>query len=103
MLKALFHILVFPGFLFLFIFGFVVEYADRKLYARLQNRVGPPWFQPFADFIKLVSKEEIIPGRLMRLFSKQRRYSRWPHRLPLFFIYRFIRLKLHFISAGTLS
>ena len=61
MLKALFYILVFPGFLFLFIFGFIAEYVDRKLYARFQNRIGPPWFQPVADFIKLISKEEIIP------------------------------------------
>ena len=61
MLKALFYILVFPGFLFLFIFGFIAEYVDRKLYARFQNRIGPPWFQPVADFIKLLSKEEIIP------------------------------------------
>jgi len=37
------------------------QFLDRKLYARLQNRVGPPWFQPLADFIKLSSKEEIIP------------------------------------------
>jgi len=42
-------------------FSFAAEYIDRKLHARLQNRVGPPWFQPFADFIKLVSKENIIP------------------------------------------
>ena len=34
---------------------------DRILYARLQNRIGPPWFQPFADFIKLIAKEDIIP------------------------------------------
>jgi NADH-quinone oxidoreductase subunit H len=61
MAKALFHILIFPGVCFLFIFGFIAEYVDRKLYARFQNRVGPPWFQPVADFIKLVSKEEIIP------------------------------------------
>ena len=61
MLKALFHILIFPGLFFLFIFGFIAEYVDRKLYARFQNRVGPPWFQPVADFIKLVSKEEVIP------------------------------------------
>ena len=61
MLKALFHILIFPGFFFLFIFGLIAEFVDRKLYARLQNRVGPPWFQPLADFIKLASKEEIIP------------------------------------------
>ncbi|HNW38996.1 MAG TPA: NADH-quinone oxidoreductase subunit H [Candidatus Omnitrophota bacterium] len=61
MLKALFHILIFPGLGFLFVFGFFVEYADRKLYARFQNRIGPPWFQPLADFIKLISKEEVIP------------------------------------------
>jgi len=61
MLKALFHILIFPGLLFLFIFGFFAEYVDRKLYARFQNRIGPPWFQPLADFIKLISKQEIIP------------------------------------------
>ncbi len=59
--RAIFHILVFPGLLFLTIFSFVAEYFDRKLCARLQNRVGPPWFQPLADFIKLISKEEIIP------------------------------------------
>ncbi|MDD5128405.1 MAG: NADH-quinone oxidoreductase subunit H [Candidatus Omnitrophica bacterium] len=61
MLKALFHILIFPGLSFLFVFGFFAEYVDRKLYARLQNRIGPPWFQPLADFIKLISKQEIIP------------------------------------------
>ena len=61
MLKALFHILIFPGLFFLFIFGFIAEYVDRKLCARFQNRIGPPWFQPLADFIKLISKEEIIP------------------------------------------
>ncbi|MDD5409639.1 MAG: NADH-quinone oxidoreductase subunit H [Candidatus Omnitrophica bacterium] len=61
MFKAFFHILIFPGLLFLFVFGFFAEYVDRKLYARFQNRIGPPWFQPLADFIKLVAKEEIIP------------------------------------------
>lgn len=58
---AIFHILVFPGLLFLAVFGFIAEYVDRKLHARLQNRIGPPWFQPVADFLKLLGKEEIIP------------------------------------------
>ncbi len=58
---SLFWILIFPGFLFLCLLGWAVEFIDRKLYARLQNRIGPPWFQPFADFVKLISKEEIIP------------------------------------------
>lgn len=58
---ALFNILVFPGFLFLSVYGLFIEYVDRKLSARMQNRVGPPWYQPLADFIKLISKETIIP------------------------------------------
>jgi len=57
------YILVFPGLLFLSVSGMLLEYVDRKLYAKLQNRVGPPWFQPFADFVKLVSKEDLVPGR----------------------------------------
>jgi NADH-quinone oxidoreductase subunit H len=61
MVSALFYILVFPGFLFVAIFGLAAEFIDRKLYARLQNRAGPPWFQPIADIIKLIAKEEIIP------------------------------------------
>lgn len=61
MITSLFNLLVFPGFLFLCFFGLVMEFVDRKLYARMQNRIGPPWFQPFADFIKLSAKEDIIP------------------------------------------
>jgi NADH-quinone oxidoreductase subunit H len=56
-----FYILVFPGFLFLLGFALAGEWLDRKLYARMQNRVGPPWFQPLADIIKLSAKEDTIP------------------------------------------
>ena len=59
--KELFQLFVFPGVLFLFIFGLSAEYIDRKLCARLQNRVGPPWFQPLADLIKLLAKAEVVP------------------------------------------
>lgn len=58
---ALFHILIYPGFLFLTVLSLVFEYVDRKLYARMQNRVGPPWYQPLADIVKLLSKETVIP------------------------------------------
>ncbi|MCL1846740.1 MAG: NADH-quinone oxidoreductase subunit H [Coriobacteriia bacterium] len=58
---AVLYILIFPGFLFLAFYGTVVEFVDRKIYARLQNRKGPPWFQPVADFIKLLGKETIVP------------------------------------------
>lgn len=61
MLTSLFYIFIFPGLLFLSFYGLILEYLDRKLYARFQNRVGPPWFQPLADFIKLMGKEGIIP------------------------------------------
>jgi NADH-quinone oxidoreductase subunit H len=65
---SLFHLLIFPGFLFLCILGWAAQFADRKLYARMQNRVGPPWFQPAADFLKLVGKECIIPEDADRRF-----------------------------------
>ena len=61
MVKELFYLLVFPGFLFISAFALAGEYIDRKLYARFQNRVGPPWFQPLADLIKLLAKEDVIP------------------------------------------
>jgi NADH-quinone oxidoreductase subunit H len=57
----LFKIIVFPGFIFLSAYSLLAEFVDRKLYARFQNRIGPPWFQPLADFIKLLGKETIIP------------------------------------------
>ena len=69
-MKALFYILIFPGFLFVSVFGLAAEFIDRKLHARLQNRVGPPWFQPLADFIKLLGKEDIIPKDANRWMFK---------------------------------
>lgn len=62
MFLALIKILIFPGFLFMSVYGMMFEYLDRNIYARLQNRVGPPWYQPLADFLKLIGKETIIPS-----------------------------------------
>jgi NADH-quinone oxidoreductase subunit H len=55
------QILIFPGMLFLVVLGMAGQFMDRKLYARLQNRVGPPWFQPVADLFKLLGKESVVP------------------------------------------
>lgn len=55
------YLFFFPGGLFLLGAGLMYQWVDRKLVARLQNRVGPRWFQPLADTIKLLAKEEIIP------------------------------------------
>jgi NADH-quinone oxidoreductase subunit H len=60
-LLDLLRILVFPGMIFLVVMGMAGQYVDRKLYARLQNRVGPPWYQPVADLFKLLGKESVIP------------------------------------------
>jgi NADH-quinone oxidoreductase subunit H len=69
-LTAVVYILIFPGFLFLLAYAFLFEFLDRKIAARMQNRVGPPWFQPFADFIKMLGKEVIDPdGVDIRLFN----------------------------------
>lgn len=67
-LTAIFHLLVFPGFLFIIVLALAAQFMDRKLHARLQNRVGPPWFQPLADVIKLLGKERIIPADANRFF-----------------------------------
>jgi NADH-quinone oxidoreductase subunit H len=75
MALTLLNILIFPGFLFLLLYALIVEFVDRKLYARFQNRKGPPWFQPLADTIKLASKESIIPCEADR---------RWFKLLPVF-------------------
>ncbi len=61
-LFQLFQVLIFPGILFLLILAFFYEWIDRKFIAKLQNRVGPPWFQPFVDFVKLCAQEDIVPA-----------------------------------------
>jgi NADH-quinone oxidoreductase subunit H len=61
---SIIYLLIFPGFLFILSFGLFVEYLDRKIYARIQRRVGPPLLQPLADFIKLSAKEDILPEKV---------------------------------------
>jgi NADH-quinone oxidoreductase subunit H len=68
-LKTLLYLIVYPGIIFLFVYSTFCEWFDRKVYARLQNRMGPThtgrWgiLQPVADFIKLMSKEDIVPDK----------------------------------------
>jgi NADH-quinone oxidoreductase subunit H len=58
----LIYFLVFPGFLFTSIVGLLSTWVDRKVTARVQWRVGPPWYQPFVDIFKLMGKETIVPA-----------------------------------------
>lgn len=57
----IFYFLIFPGLLFSGIVGGLISWADRKITARVQFRKGPPVFQPFYDFVKLLAKETIVP------------------------------------------
>ena len=61
-MSSLVSLLLFPAGLTLLFTGMLYEWADRKLVARFQNRVGPRWFQPFADMVKLFGKEQIMPS-----------------------------------------
>ena len=61
-LPSLISILIFPAGLTLIFTGMFYEWIDRKLVARFQNRIGPRWFQPFADMVKLFAKEQITPA-----------------------------------------
>lgn len=74
--KTLTYLIIYPGLLFLFLYSTFVEWYDRKLYARFQNRMGPTHtgrfglLQPIADFLKLMAKEDIVPERADRkMFS----------------------------------
>ena len=68
-LQPIIALLFFPGGLFVLGNGLAYMWVDRKLVAQYQNRIGPRWFQPLADIMKLLSKEEIIPEHVdSRLF-----------------------------------
>lgn len=61
--SALFRILVFPGALYAVPAAWLMVWIYRKLNARLQRRVGPPFLQPFFDFVKLLAKQRVArPG-----------------------------------------
>lgn len=73
MIEKILTAVLFPGAIFILAVSLFYEWIDRKLYARFQNRVGPhlagPFglFQPIADLIKLLSKEDIVPIAADRL------------------------------------
>jgi NADH-quinone oxidoreductase subunit H len=66
-MRELFWFFIFPGFLFSSAIGLFLTWVDRKVTARIQWRVGPPIYQPFADFFKLLSKETLIPDGASKL------------------------------------
>ncbi|MGC9336933.1 MAG: respiratory chain complex I subunit 1 family protein [Candidatus Cloacimonadia bacterium] len=59
-LRYLFYLLIFPGLLFTSVLGLIVGWVDRKVSARVQYRVGPPFYQNFLDVFKLFGKEVVL-------------------------------------------
>ncbi len=72
----IFRILIFPGFTFLLLLTLFCDWIERKIEARIQNRVGPMVagpagiLQPLADFIKLLTKEDIEPRDVKKTVFK---------------------------------
>jgi NADH-quinone oxidoreductase subunit H len=60
------YVFVFPGFFFLLLYALFLAFLDRKIVARMQQRIGPPLYQPFADLIKMLGKEVINPDGVDR-------------------------------------
>mmetsp|Transcript_17116 Transcript_17116/g.39581 ORF Transcript_17116/g.39581 Transcript_17116/m.39581 type:complete len:139 (-) Transcript_17116:3873-4289(-) len=59
---------------FLLLFTLVSSYAERKIAAFIQDRLGPietGWrgsYQPLADLLKLLQKENIVPKAAHKVF-----------------------------------
>jgi len=66
-LKPVFYLLIFPGLLFTGVLGLFFMWVDRKVTALIQSRIGPPWYQCYADIGKLLYKQVIIPAGSNRL------------------------------------
>ena len=69
---ALARLLIFPGLLFAIPFAWFFLWVERKAVALMQGRIGPPFMQPFYDFIKLLGKSNPprtgIAGALMKVW-----------------------------------
>jgi len=59
-------LLLWPGLMGGAALAWFFVWIQRKLTARLQGRKGPPFYQPFFDFIKLLGKETVVPGGVNR-------------------------------------
>src|ERR1039457_6187333 len=72
LITALARFLIFPGLLFAIPAAWFFLWVERKSVALMQGRIGPPFMQPFFDFIKLLGKSTPprsgVGGLLMKLW-----------------------------------
>ena len=65
--RIVFAVLIWPGLLGGALLGWLLLWSTRKIMARLQGRKGPPFYQPFFDFAKLMGKKTILPRGTNRI------------------------------------
>jgi NADH-quinone oxidoreductase subunit H len=65
--QLVFAFLVFPGVIFTSGVGLLLTWVDRFVSARVQWRKGPPVYQPFADMLKLLLKQTVVPEGASRV------------------------------------
>ena len=51
--------LIFPGLVYAIVAALFLAWLERKVLARVQGRIGPPFMQPFFDMVKLLGKRPI--------------------------------------------
>jgi NADH-quinone oxidoreductase subunit H len=62
--KVFLALFIFPGLLYAVPMSWLMLWLERKFRARMQGRLGPPFYQPFFDFVKLMAKRQIQRPRL---------------------------------------
>jgi len=60
--QSLIAYFLWPGLLVSALLGWLLLWVSRKLIARAQRRFGPPFYQPFFDFVKLLGKRSLVPA-----------------------------------------
>ena len=50
------------------VIGLLLAGIDRKISARMQNRVGPPIRQPLYDVKKFLAKEQVTPNKVQDFY-----------------------------------
>jgi len=67
---ALARLLLFPGLLFAVPAAWFFLWVERKSVALMQQRVGPPFMQPFFDFVKLMGKTTPVRAPVNNLLMR---------------------------------